>query len=356
MFTMSTTGRYWYSGGYNRNAVATVLVAGLISVAAAVLPKAFADMGAFDVTWIASYSWFIGCGLGYGIFVFLERRNPQIPVLDASDEHVSDGTVARAHRAPASRGLSVHIRVINPNTTRAMTDLIGRSARVVAAPGTLVDAVQPTMGPRRSRATTRRRWPSPASSSRSRSGRPRGSTRYVVACFGDPGVDAARELAQRPGDRDRGGRDARRDARRPPVRRRHHAGPHDRPGTRAGGPVRVPGRVRRVRACEVPVLALEDPRARTRLVDECRRAVEQDGADVVVLGCAGMAELCAVIADEIGVPVVDGVAAGTVLAQSLVALGLRPAATGEYAPPPAKPMAGLLAGFEIRADAPVAVA
>ena len=69
-----------------------VMVIGAI-IAAAVLPKAFADMGAFDVTWIASYSWFIGCGLGYGIFVFLERRNPQIPVLDASDEHVSDGTV-----------------------------------------------------------------------------------------------------------------------------------------------------------------------------------------------------------------------------------------------------------------------
>ena len=102
MFTMSTKGKYWYSGGYNRNAVATVLVAGLISVAAAVLPKAFADMGAFDVTWIASYSWFIGCGLGYGIFVFLERRNPQIPVLDASDEHVSDGTVDERTGTPAS--------------------------------------------------------------------------------------------------------------------------------------------------------------------------------------------------------------------------------------------------------------
>lgn len=59
-----------------------------------------------------------------------------------------------------------------------------------------------------------------------------------------------------------------------------------------------------------------------------------------------MAELCAVIADEVGVPVVDGVATGT----------LRPAATGEYAPPPAKQMTGLLAGFEIRAGAPVAVA
>ena len=57
------------------------------------------------------------------------------------------------------------------------------------------------------------------------------------------------------------------------------------------------------------------------------------------------------IADEIGVPVIDGVAAGTLLAQSLVALGARPGARGEYAPPPAKSMAGLLAGFEIRPGA-----
>lgn len=92
MFTMAPTGRYWYTRGYNRNAVATVVGAGLVSVAAAVLPKLAASLGLFDVTWIASYSWFIGCGLGFAMFVFLERRNPQIPTLDASDPHVSDGT------------------------------------------------------------------------------------------------------------------------------------------------------------------------------------------------------------------------------------------------------------------------
>jgi len=58
-----------------------------------VLPKTFADMGAFDVTEISQYSWFIGCGLGFAIFTFLERRNPQIPLLDPADPHVSDGTV-----------------------------------------------------------------------------------------------------------------------------------------------------------------------------------------------------------------------------------------------------------------------
>jgi len=92
MFTMAPTGRYWYTRGYNRNAVATVVGAGLISVAAAVLPKPLAALGLLDVTWIASYSWFIGCGVGFAMFVWLERRNPQIPVLDGSEAHVSDGT------------------------------------------------------------------------------------------------------------------------------------------------------------------------------------------------------------------------------------------------------------------------
>ncbi|MBF0687334.1 MAG: NCS1 family nucleobase:cation symporter-1 [Cellulomonas sp.] len=92
MFTMAPTGRYWYTRGYNRNALATVVGSGLVAVATAVLPKLAASLGLFDVTWIASYSWFIGCGLGFAMFVFLERRNPQIPTLDASDPHVSDGT------------------------------------------------------------------------------------------------------------------------------------------------------------------------------------------------------------------------------------------------------------------------
>ncbi|MFE4463305.1 aspartate/glutamate racemase family protein, partial [Nocardia tengchongensis] len=41
----------------------------------------------------------------------------------------------------------MRIRVINPNTTAAMTALIEASAKLVAAPGTLVEGVNPTMGP-----------------------------------------------------------------------------------------------------------------------------------------------------------------------------------------------------------------
>jgi allantoin racemase len=59
-----------------------------------------------------------------------------------------------------------------------------------------------------------------------------------------------------------------------------------------------------------------------------------------------MADLCHRVSDEIGAPVVDGVSAATVFAESLVRLRLATGKHGEYAPPPVKAMAGLLSGFE----------
>jgi len=52
---------------------------------------------------------------------------------------------------------------------------------------------------------------------------------------------------------------------------------------------------------------------------------------------------------------VDGVAAATVLAESLVRLGLTTGKRGEYAAPPSKPVVGLLAGFERHAAGPAPV-
>ena len=74
-------------------------------------------------------------------------------------------------------------------------------------------------------------------------------------------------------------------------------------------------------------------------------SVEQDRSDAIVLGCAGMADLCEHISSEIGVPVVDGVAAATLIVQSLVTMGLRTGKRNEYATPLPKRYTGLLAGF-----------
>ena len=52
-----------------------------------------------------------------------------------------------------------------------------------------------------------------------------------------------------------------------------------------------------------------------------------------MLGCAGMADLAADLQAELGVPVVEGVAAGVKLVESAVALGLGTSKHGDYAPP-----------------------
>jgi allantoin racemase len=57
------------------------------------------------------------------------------------------------------------------------------------------------------------------------------------------------------------------------------------------------------------------------------------GAEVLVLGCAGMTGLQRVVGDKLGLPVVDGVAAAVKLAESLVTLGLTTSRAGSYAKP-----------------------
>jgi len=93
MFTLSERGKYWYTKGYNKNAVYAILAAGIPTVLIGVLPKLIADLGGFDISWIGNYTWFIGCGLGYALFLTFERANPQVPSLQGLSEGVSDGTV-----------------------------------------------------------------------------------------------------------------------------------------------------------------------------------------------------------------------------------------------------------------------
>jgi allantoin racemase len=98
------------------------------------------------------------------------------------------------------------------------------------------------------------------------------------------------------------------------------------------------------------VLDLEKPdsSASAAILDECRRAVREDRADAIVLGCAGMADLAKRIGDALGVPVVDGVTAAVKLVEALVALGLRTSKAGDLAFPLPKPYAGLVEPFAPR--------
>jgi allantoin racemase len=60
-----------------------------------------------------------------------------------------------------------------------------------------------------------------------------------------------------------------------------------------------------------------------------------------------MADFCAEISADLGVPVVDGVAAATKLVESLIALGLRTSGRDEFAAPRSKRYTGLLRDFTV---------
>ncbi len=94
-----------------------------------------------------------------------------------------------------------------------------------------------------------------------------------------------------------------------------------------------------VRACGLGTADVDaDPAgAVDAIVAEAARAVAQDGADVICLGCAGMAGVTEAISAKVGVPAIDGVAAAVALAQAVVGLGLRTSKAGVYAPGPGNP-------------------
>jgi Asp/Glu/hydantoin racemase len=92
---------------------------------------------------------------------------------------------------------------------------------------------------------------------------------------------------------------------------------------------------RRVRAADVPVLALEEPgsNARIKIRDEILPAIDEDRCEATVLGCAGMADLTRWLTEATGIPVVDGVVAGVRMVEAIVGAGLRTSKVGGYAAP-----------------------
>src|SRR3982750_1764322 len=90
------------------------------------------------------------------------------------------------------------IKIINPNTTWSMTDKIGECARKGAFPGTEVVAVSPAMGPASIEGYYDEAMSVPGILNEIRKGEAEGVDGYVIACFGDPGLYAAREAARGP--------------------------------------------------------------------------------------------------------------------------------------------------------------
>ena len=227
------------------------------------------------------------------------------------------------------------INVINPNTSVAMTEKIATAARLCAGAGTKIAAYASSSGPVSIEGHYDEAVALPGIFERLREGEAQGCDAHVIACFGDPGLRAARELARGPviGIAEAAMHVA-------SMLATHFSIVTTLSRTRviaehlvlSYGMERI---CRRVRAIDIPVLALDDPasQAGELLFEECRRALDRDGSDAIVLGCAGMADLAADLSHRLDAPVIDGVAAAVKLCEALVGLGLGTSKRGDYAIP-----------------------
>ena len=105
------------------------------------------------------------------------------------------------------------------------------------------------------------------------------------------------------------------------------------------------GRLASVRALDVAIADITKAKEqlRERLISEAQKAVDEDGAEVVIFGGGPIAGLAREAKDHIPVPALDGIACAVKLAEGLVGLAPRPPQRGSFARPPSKPNRGLSA-------------
>jgi allantoin racemase len=249
----------------------------------------------------------------------------------------------------------MRIHVVNPNTTRSMTLKIGAAAKAAASPGVEVSAVNPDFGPPSIEGYFDEAFSVPGLIDEI--GKAANADAFVIACFDDTGLEAARCATNVPvvgiGEAAFHMASLIADKFSVVTTLSRSIAPIERNLMKYG----LSARCARVRAAEAPVLALEDPDsgARRLIEKEIERALAEDGAEAIVLGCAGMTDLARDLEQKAGAPVLDGVACAVSLAESLVRLGLRTSKRNTYAAPLAKRYAGEFARFSPGNQGPIDV-
>ncbi|MCW8099215.1 aspartate/glutamate racemase family protein [Streptomyces tauricus] len=231
----------------------------------------------------------------------------------------------------------MRIVVTNCNTTQSMTEEIVRGARAAAGPGTTVLGLTPTWGPESAEGWLDSYLSAAAVLDTLRTYQEQEDhdpyDAVVMAGFGEHGREGVRELVD------------------VPVVDITEAAAHlacllgrrygvvttlERSAGQIEDSLYTAGVARNcavVVGTGLGVLDLGDQeRTEAAFVAAAERARDA-GAEVLVLGCAGMTGLQRAVGEKLGMPVVDGVGAAVKLAESLVSLGLTTSRAGGYAKP-----------------------
>jgi allantoin racemase len=228
--------------------------------------------------------------------------------------------------------------VINPNTTASMTEHLRRTLQTLVNAGTELTVVNPEHGPVSIESEYDEALATPHTLALIRQAEADGYDAAVIACFSDPGLQAGRELVSMP------------------VVGIEEATLHV--AAQLGHkftitttfPKRVPSKeehvakrglescLASVRPLNMTVLQMdaEPELTKKRLMEVATAAAEQDGAEVIILGCAGLAGYAADVEKATGMIVLDPSPIGLKTAEMLASLGLRHSKRGLFALPPKK--------------------
>ena len=232
----------------------------------------------------------------------------------------------------------MRILVINPNTSVSMTDHIREALIPIKRKDTKLTVVCPDRGPETIESAYDEAYAIPPTLELVSKANEEGYDAVVLACFSDPGLDAAKEVSAIP------------------VLGIEEASLHVAAMLGARFTVLTPRKERiaskrehvhmrglshflaSVRSLDLSVAETDADPAKTkkRIFDVARRAVEEDGAEVIILGCGGMAGYAPEMEEKLKVKVIDPTSAALKIAEALVDLGLVHSKAGLYTTPPKK--------------------
>jgi allantoin racemase len=230
------------------------------------------------------------------------------------------------------------IMVINPNTSIPMTNQIRTALEIIKRPDTELTVTCPQKGPETIESAYDEAYAIPPTLELVKKADQDGFDAVILACFSDPGLEAAKEITNIP------------------VVGIEEATLHMAAMLGAKFTImtprkqRIPSKVEHVhlrgmshflasvRSLDLTVAQTEsDPvKTKQRLVEVSKIAVEVDGAEIIIMGCAGMSGYAQEIEQTLNVKVLDPSAVALKTAEAMVDLGLSHSKVGLFAKPPEK--------------------
>jgi len=216
------------------------------------------------------------------------------------------------------------IFVINPNTSESMTEHIQEELDRIKRPDTELTVVCAEYGPETIESAYDEALAVPPTLDLVKRANQGNYDAIILACFSDPGLEAAKEISNIPvigiGESSfhmaamLGGKFSIMTTQKERIfAKKEHV-------YRKG----LEHFLASVRSLNLSVAETDaDPeKTKARVLEEAKRAAEEDGAEVIILGCAGMAGYAPEIESELHMKVLDPTAVALKLAEAMVDLRL----------------------------------